>query len=36
MTDRKPWLKRLRNLEEEILNRNESGIIACSALKEKV
>jgi gluconokinase len=32
--DRKPWLSRLREVIAGCLNRNESGVLACSALKK--
>lgn len=31
--DRIPWLEALSNFVQECLNRNESAVIACSALK---
>jgi gluconokinase len=33
--DRQPWLERLRKLIEKSLARNESAVLACSALKKK-
>ncbi len=33
--DRAPWLATLQNLIRENLNANQSGILACSALKQK-
>jgi gluconokinase len=32
-SDRAPWLARLRALLEQVLKREETGILACSALK---
>lgn len=32
-SDRAPWLARLRALLEQVLQREETGILACSALK---
>jgi gluconokinase len=32
--DRKPWLRRLREVISDCLKTNETAIIACSALKE--
>ena len=32
--DRKPWLESLRELIRDCLKRSESGVLACSALKE--
>lgn len=34
-TDRKPWLERIRDAAYSIENKNEVGIIVCSALKKK-
>lgn len=33
-SDRYPWLEKIRNLITEIRQRQESAVIACSALKE--
>ena len=33
--DRKPWLERIRDAAYSLENKNEHGIIVCSALKQK-
>jgi gluconokinase len=33
--DRRPWLKRLRELIEQSVAANENAVLACSALKKK-
>lgn len=33
--DRSPWLERLGDLIDQCLERNQSAVIACSALKER-
>jgi gluconokinase len=33
--DRQPWLEAIRSYMIERMNRNESGVVTCSALKQK-
>jgi gluconokinase len=33
--DRLPWLRNIRNKIDELINKNQSAVIACSALKKE-